>query len=675
MTTLPPSPSQAPAFAALVRTTGARGRSLQESLQSLALQSLPCIAVVIVHGSLETYARVREGCGQSGSPDLVRVLHAPDMDPRRKRGYPINVGLDYCLGQLPDLQYLFLLDDDDIVYPFFTGTMALAFRASEADVVYATANCREAGKPLTAAYPYRPYTHLFDRNFIPSNGYAIRAEALRRCSVRVAEDLDYLEDWLFLLRLLESGLRFYGLDTTLSEFRAESAADFAHRHDLEVSEIRLSSRPSLHQHLGLSGARRRSRPSRRRPLPFAPRGRGKGGISFRRFLHDGRPSPPDLGTRTFLLLEMHEAPARSGRGLVAPAQRAEVGRRRVTPGITALLPLLVRDPGSSEVSRLLRAAGSVLSQECDLPLELLIVDDGSEPEARSLPALRPLLDDGRVRLIRLARNYGIASALNAGLTQARYGLIARIDADDVWRPGKLARQAALLRADPDLTLVASSMRLVHPDSPHLDRDDLRGGDWAHALSLTERIGCPFPHGSVLARREVFERVGGYPQAAVFQHAEDFALWAQWIRFFKVAICDEVLFEYTVSEEQISARFAAEQRKAAAAAQRALRVLAAPARIPQAVGQMAMALGLDLLSASSVLFTAWKYYEFILADAGSYETAAALFPDRAVHRWEDVHTLLADRFFYLHRGPLDRPLQSARSVHTVDDVPCPATGLA
>lgn len=234
MTTLPPSPSQAPAFAALVRTTGARGRSLQESLQSLALQSLPCIAVVIVHGSLETYARVREGCGQSGSPDLVRVLHAPDMDPRRKRGYPINVGLDYCLGQLPDLQYLFLLDDDDIVYPFFTGTMALAFRASEADVVYATANCREAGKPLTAAYPYRPYTHLFDRNFIPSNGYAIRAEALRRCSVRVAEDLDYLEDWLFLLRLLESGLRFYGLDTTLSEFRAESAADFAHRHNLEV---------------------------------------------------------------------------------------------------------------------------------------------------------------------------------------------------------------------------------------------------------------------------------------------------------------------------------------------------------------------------------------------------------------------------------------------------------
>jgi hypothetical protein len=152
------------------------------------------------------------------------------------RGYPINVGLDYCLTQIPHIQYIFLLDDDDIVYPFFTSMMASAFLTSEADVVYAAANCREAGKPLAAAYPLKPYYNLVDRNFIPSNSYAVRAEALRRSGVRADEELDYLEDWLFLLRLLECNLRFHRLDTTLSEFRSESAADFSYRHDIESWE-------------------------------------------------------------------------------------------------------------------------------------------------------------------------------------------------------------------------------------------------------------------------------------------------------------------------------------------------------------------------------------------------------------------------------------------------------
>jgi hypothetical protein len=203
---------------------------LQEALQSVALQSEPCLSIVIVHGSAESYSRVRRDCEET---DLVRVLHALDNDPRRKRGYPINVGIDYCLSH-PQIRYIFLLDDDDIVYPFFTRAMASAFAASEADVVYVTASCRETDKPLTAAWPLKPWHHLFDRNFIPSNSYAVRAEALRRSGVRVDEDLDYLEDWHFLLRLVEHNFRFQPLDATLSEFRTESNAHLAFRYDLET---------------------------------------------------------------------------------------------------------------------------------------------------------------------------------------------------------------------------------------------------------------------------------------------------------------------------------------------------------------------------------------------------------------------------------------------------------
>ena len=300
-------------------------------------------------------------------------------------------------------------------------------------------------------------------------------------------------------------------------------------------------------------------------------------------------------------------------------------------GITTILPLHLRRPDEH-----LRAVESVLSQRCDVPLELLIVDDGSEPAVAAI-------DDARVRILRLPRNYGISYALNAGLTQARYEWIARIDGDDLWRPGKLARQWAMLQADPDLTLVASGMRLVHPTNPRFDRDEVRGGDWDAVLALAQRIGCPFPHGSILGRRDIFETLNGYPQAAIFQHGEDFALWAQWIRFFKVAICDEIFLEYTVSEGQISSRFAQEQALATEAARR---ILGKPDGIPTALQEVASALGLSLLDASRALFTAWKFYEYILADEEIFERVAAVLPDRAVHRVEDANKLLADRFFYL-----------------------------
>jgi hypothetical protein len=316
----------------------------------------------------------------------------------------------------------------------------------------------------------------------------------------------------------------------------------------------------------------------------------------------------------------------------------------VANGITTILPVHLSKPGTTEKTYLLRAVQSVLSQECPLPMELLVIDDGSEPEIR-LPA------NPQVRLVKLPRNYGITYALNAGLTQARYDLIARIDADDQWAPGKLLKQVAMMEADPDLTLVASGMRLVHPGNSHLDRDELRGGDWAHVLELSNKIGCPFPHGSILGRKEIFLKLGGYPQAAECQHGEDFALWAQWIRFFKVAICDEVFLRYWVTEGQISMRFAAEQQSASEAARR---TLGKPGDVSEAVQKIARTLGLGLTDTSLALFAAWRYFEYILVDDDIYQAVSTVLPDRAVHRLEGADKLLAKRFFHLTKQKRTAP---------------------
>ena len=337
-------------------------------------------------------------------------------------------------------------------------------------------------------------------------------------------------------------------------------------------------------------------------------------------------------------------------------------------GVSTLMPVFVRRIGKSTIADLLRAAESVLSQECSLPQELLIIDDGSDPPLESIAELQTLLARPGVRVLRLLQNQGLEFALNAGILQARYDLIGRMDGDDYWRPGKLKKQLEAFATDPALTLVGTSMRLVHPQHRELDRDELRGGGWSDVLSLFQRVGCPFPHASILARKDVFLLLGGYPHDPLLTFFGDFALWGGWVRFFKVSILPEVLFEYTISENQVSSQFHERLRRASAQVHQTFLDLGDHQKMPKAVMDIAQRLDLPLLKASAVLCIAWRFYKDILVDRELFDAAKILFPDRSVHLCEDAADLLADRVFYLNRRPCARhPARQVRCAHTVDSI--------
>jgi teichuronic acid biosynthesis glycosyltransferase TuaG len=74
--------------------------------------------------------------------------------------------------------------------------------------------------------------------------------------------------------------------------------------------------------------------------------------------------------------------------------------------------------------------------------ELLIVDDCSTDE--SLNVAQTLAQaDARVKVIRLARNSGVAAARNAAIKAAGGRYICFLDSDDFWLPGKLLAQREL----------------------------------------------------------------------------------------------------------------------------------------------------------------------------------------------------------------------------------------
>nr|WP_231126652.1 glycosyltransferase [Motilibacter aurantiacus] len=106
------------------------------------------------------------------------------------------------------------------------------------------------------------------------------------------------------------------------------------------------------------------------------------------------------------------------------------------------------------------AVHSVLDQTYPA-VELVLVDDGSTDGSSA--AARAFAEEypGRVRVVEHPGhvNRGMSAARNLGVREARGELVAFLDADDVWEPGHLAGDVALLQAHPEAGMVCG--RTLH----------------------------------------------------------------------------------------------------------------------------------------------------------------------------------------------------------------------
>ncbi len=143
--------------------------------------------------------------------------------------------------------------------------------------------------------------------------------------------------------------------------------------------------------------------------------------------------------------------------------------------------------------------------------ELVAVDDGSSDRTGSLLA-DYAANDGRIRLLQPGRQ-GLVGALNCGLASARGALVARIDADDLMHPERLARQQQFMLQNPALTLAGCQVRIFPEEQ--LEAGFREYERWQNRCLSTEEIATelyvesPIAHPTFLFRRQPVVDLGGY----------------------------------------------------------------------------------------------------------------------------------------------------------------------
>lgn len=202
----------------------------------------------------------------------------------------------------------------------------------------------------------------------------------------------------------------------------------------------------------------------------------------------------------------------------------------------------MNDPLVSVIMPAYRCAGtigdaieSVLCQ--NVPLELLVIDDCSPEELA--PVLEPYRNDARVRILANGENLGAARTRNRGVAQARGEYVAFLDADDIWAPGKLEKQLALMEKQ-GTVLCATARELMTPEGVLTGRViPVKETVTYRELLKHNCINCS----SVLLKQDVALE---FPMEHEDSH-EDYILWLRILKKYGTACgVNEPLLKYRLS---------------------------------------------------------------------------------------------------------------------------------
>lgn len=186
-----------------------------------------------------------------------------------------------------------------------------------------------------------------------------------------------------------------------------------------------------------------------------------------------------------------------------------------------------------------QALNSVKRQTVDLPVQTVVVEDGTRPE----DAARDIAEAYGAQYLALEHNAGVSKARELGALQAQFdtGFLAFLDQDDLWHPSFLATMTDALDARPEAGFAVANAFVVYPDGNRYrlyqtKRPSLRLAD----LKMYNHIVTP---SQVLMRLDAYRAVDWAP-ALTAPGADDWILWLTLMSHgYEAVFVDTPLIEY------------------------------------------------------------------------------------------------------------------------------------
>ncbi len=183
---------------------------------------------------------------------------------------------------------------------------------------------------------------------------------------------------------------------------------------------------------------------------------------------------------------------------------------------------------------------SILKQTLS-DFEFVILDDASTDG--SVELLREWSRrDRRIHLHESKQRLGLSGSSNAVVAKARAQIVARMDADDIAHPERLRSQWNIIEGDPDVAVIGTLCNGIDASGREVrPRDRWR--------LVRRSVYIPFPHGSAMFRREVFDQVGGYDEASA--SGEDQDLFLRMAARGRVLTLPDVLYSYRYHSSNVT----------------------------------------------------------------------------------------------------------------------------
>lgn len=172
--------------------------------------------------------------------------------------------------------------------------------------------------------------------------------------------------------------------------------------------------------------------------------------------------------------------------------------------------------------------------------EIIIVNDGSTDN--SVKEVEKCAD-ARIRLIHQP-NAGVSAARNRGIEEAKFELIAFLDADDEWKPEYLQTQYELYRKYPECSVYACNYEFCSSSgkvTPTLIRKLPFHETDGILHNYFEVASCSHPPlwtSAVMVRKSAIQSIGRFPEG--IKSGEDLLTWARLAVRYRIAYIPKVL---------------------------------------------------------------------------------------------------------------------------------------